>query len=329
MVDVSGSMHGFPLDISKAPAQGTCSDESCGQTDAFNVLLFSGRQRRSPSESLPATPENLDRHSSSSAEQQGGGGTELLAAIKRALAADSPRRGVLAYFCVLTDGSPRHRARAVRLHRREPRGRQLFAFGIGTGVNRFIIEGLAGPASAQPFVDQKPDAAPAPADEVPRVRPDRRCSTDIELSDFDGLEASMSEPASTPRPVGRAADNHHREVDGSRTVPHGDRARSSAGAYLQGSILPDRGGRVPAGRGERGLPRPLGADSGSPASRTSTRDSLRPGDQHGRGVTALGLKYSLLTGLHVVHRGGREDPEPRWPASRTVEQPFAAAAARV
>ena len=50
------------------------------------MLLFSGGSSVMAEESLPATPENVARAIQLIDRQQGGGGTELLPALKRALA---------------------------------------------------------------------------------------------------------------------------------------------------------------------------------------------------------------------------------------------------
>ena len=83
IVDVSGSMHGFPLEISKKLLADLIG--SLRPTDRFNVLLFSGGSSVMAEESLPATPENLNRAIDLIDRQRGGGGTELLPALKRAL----------------------------------------------------------------------------------------------------------------------------------------------------------------------------------------------------------------------------------------------------
>ncbi|RZA14313.1 MAG: VWA domain-containing protein, partial [Lysobacteraceae bacterium] len=59
VVDVSGSMHGFPLDTAKA-----LLTELIGglrASDTFNVMLFSGSNRMLSPQSVPATQANIDR----------------------------------------------------------------------------------------------------------------------------------------------------------------------------------------------------------------------------------------------------------------------------
>ena len=50
----------------------------------------------------------------------------------------------------------------------------LFAFGIGTSVNRCLIEGMARAGLGEPFVVTKPGEAPRPGGAVPRLHRARR-----------------------------------------------------------------------------------------------------------------------------------------------------------
>ena len=84
IMDVSGSMYGFPLD---GPRR--CCGRLIGSLrpqDYFNVLLFAGDSATLAPESLPATPENIEKALALIDSQRGGGGTELLPALQTALA---------------------------------------------------------------------------------------------------------------------------------------------------------------------------------------------------------------------------------------------------
>jgi len=59
IVDVSGSMHGFPLDISKELMKNLLSDLRA--TDKFNVLLFAGSSQALFTNSMSATSENIKK----------------------------------------------------------------------------------------------------------------------------------------------------------------------------------------------------------------------------------------------------------------------------
>jgi Ca-activated chloride channel family protein len=83
IVDVSGSMHGFPLEMSKKLLKDLIGN--LRPSDKFNVLLFAGGSSLMSEESLAASPENIQRAVTLIERQHGGGGTELLPALKRAL----------------------------------------------------------------------------------------------------------------------------------------------------------------------------------------------------------------------------------------------------
>ncbi|MDR1372761.1 MAG: VIT and VWA domain-containing protein, partial [Dysgonamonadaceae bacterium] len=59
IVDVSGSMHGFPLDVAKQTLKNLIS--SLRPTDLFNVILFSFSAGILSDKSLPATKENIQK----------------------------------------------------------------------------------------------------------------------------------------------------------------------------------------------------------------------------------------------------------------------------
>jgi Ca-activated chloride channel family protein len=156
IVDVSGSMHGFPLDISKKLLRDLIS--GLRSVDKFNVLLFSGGNSVLFDNSMPATPENISRAIKLIDEQQGGGGTELLPALKRALA----MKGTESYsrtFVIATDGYVSVEKESFDLIRDNLGNANFFAFGIGTSVNRYIIEGMAHVGQGEPFIITDPNDA--------------------------------------------------------------------------------------------------------------------------------------------------------------------------
>src|SRR6185369_304958 len=75
LVDVSGSMHGFPLETAQALMRDLLG--RLGPQDLVNVVLFAGAsQTLAPQRSLAATPENVASALALVASQRGGGGTE-------------------------------------------------------------------------------------------------------------------------------------------------------------------------------------------------------------------------------------------------------------
>jgi Ca-activated chloride channel family protein len=160
IVDVSGSMHGFPLDISKKLLKDLIGN--LRPTDRFNVLLFAGGSSVMSKESLPATPENIAHAINVIERQRGGGGTELLPAMKKALAL--PRtEGYSRSVVIATDGYVTVEEEAFDLIRNSLGDANMFAFGIGSSVNRYIIEGMARVGMGEPFIITKPEEAPQKA----------------------------------------------------------------------------------------------------------------------------------------------------------------------
>jgi Ca-activated chloride channel homolog len=161
IVDVSGSMFGFPLDVTKELMRDLLTN--LRPTDTFNVLLFAGSSQVLAHAPLPATPENIRRGTDFIDSQNGGGGTELLPALQRALAlpgAEDRSRSIV----VATDGYVSVETEAFDLIRNNLGRANLFAFGIGTSVNRFLIEGMARIGQGEPFIvtsaaEAKPRAA--------------------------------------------------------------------------------------------------------------------------------------------------------------------------
>ena len=161
IVDVSGSMHGFPLEISKKLLQNLIGN--LRPTDKFNVLLFAGGSSVMAEESLPSTEQNIQRALHLIERQRGGGGTEILPALGRALKLSKPEN-YSRTIVIATDGYVRVEEEVFDLMRKNLGDANMFAFGIGTAVNRHIIEGMAGVGMGEPFVITKPEDAPVQAE---------------------------------------------------------------------------------------------------------------------------------------------------------------------
>jgi len=149
IVDVSGSMYGFPLDVSKSLLKDLISHLK--PTDRFNVLLFAGGSSVLSETSLPASEENIRKAIRFIENQQGGGGTELLPALKRALSMKAGENYSRS-FIIATDGYVDVEKEAFDLICNNLSGASFFAFGIGTSVNRYLIEGIAHVGRGEPFI---------------------------------------------------------------------------------------------------------------------------------------------------------------------------------
>jgi Ca-activated chloride channel homolog len=149
ILDVSGSMSGFPLDTAKTLLRDLVG--GLKPTDTFNVLCFatgSGLLSETP---LPASEANLKLAARFIDGQNGGGGTELNAAIQRSLAlpgGDDRSRS----FILITDGFISADAEVRDLIRSRIGTANLFAFGIGSSVNRNLIEATARAGGGEPSI---------------------------------------------------------------------------------------------------------------------------------------------------------------------------------
>ncbi|MDO5290816.1 MAG: VIT domain-containing protein [Pseudomonadota bacterium] len=193
VVDVSGSMHGFPLDTAKALMRALLG--GLRASDTFNVMLFSGASRMLAPESVPATPANVNAAIRTIEQMGGGGSTELLPALRRVLAAPKPP-GLARTVVVVTDGYVTVERDAFALVRQHLSQANVFAFGIGSSVNRHLMEGLARAGMGEPFIVTRPSEAAAQA-----ARFQRMIASPVLTSvqaQFDGLPVYDVEPPALP-----------------------------------------------------------------------------------------------------------------------------------
>jgi len=193
IVDVSGSMYGFPLDVSKKLLRDLIGN--LRPDDRFNVLLFSGASNLFSETSVSANEENIKKAINFIDRQQGGGGTELLPALKRALDLTGTE-GFARSFVIATDGYVTVEKQAFDLIRNNMNKANFFAFGIGTSVNRHIIEGMAHAGMGMPFVITSQGEAEATAQKF-RKYIQNPVLTHIAVS-YDKFEAYDIEPLSIP-----------------------------------------------------------------------------------------------------------------------------------
>lgn len=83
VLDVSGSMNGFPIEKSKELARKAIA--RMRPSDTFNIVTFAGATKVLWPEPKPATAENIAAADGFLAGASGGGGTEMMAAINAAL----------------------------------------------------------------------------------------------------------------------------------------------------------------------------------------------------------------------------------------------------
>jgi Ca-activated chloride channel family protein len=193
IVDVSGSMYGFPIDISKKLLKDLIGN--LRPTDKFNVLLFSGGSSLMSEQSLPATSENIHRAINLIDRQRGGGGTELLPALKRTLSL-TRSEGFSRTVVIATDGYVMVEEEVFDLIRKNLGDANMFTFGIGSAVNRHLLEGMARVGMGEPFVISKPEEIREKAEKF-RKMIESPVLTKVKV-DFGKLNVYDVEPLSIP-----------------------------------------------------------------------------------------------------------------------------------
>jgi hypothetical protein len=188
---------------------------------------------------------------------------------------------------VVTDGYVTVENEVFQLVRKNLGNSNVFAFGIGTSVNRHLIEGIARAGQGEPFVVTKPELAAAQAERL-RKMIDAPVLTQLKAR-FDGLEVYDVEPATL---------NALPDVLGGRPVllygkwrgePRGQlvlEGQAATGTHTD--VVPVR-----APDADASALRHLWARSR--IQQLSDQEALEGGSGQRDAITALGLHYSLLT----------------------------------
>ncbi|HVQ38359.1 MAG TPA: VIT domain-containing protein [Pyrinomonadaceae bacterium] len=283
VVDVSGSMEGFPLNTSKQLLRDLIG--KLRPTDLFNVVLFAGDSTVLSSQSLQANEENISRAIRLLEEQRGSGGTELLPAIKQAMGV--PREaGVSRSIVLVTDGYISGEQGVFDYIRDNLNQCNVFSFGIGSSVNRYLIEGVAKAGMGEPFIVTEESQAAAVAARF-REYIQTPLLTDIQVRAV-GFDTYDVHPVHLPdllaqRPV-ILFGKWRGPVTGTFEL-HGKTGRGDfMSTFDVASVQPDE-----ASRALRYLwARSRIAELSDYGSRNIDADRVKE-------VTALGLKYNLLT----------------------------------
>jgi len=283
IVDVSGSMNGYPLDISKKLLRNLIGN--LRPVDKFNVILFAGGSNKLAPKSLPATQANINSAIHVIDRQRGGGGTRLLPALQEAIDMGTDEN-YSRTIVIATDGYVSVEKEAFDLIRSSLSDANVFSFGIGSSVNRFIIEGMARVGQGTPFVITKPEEAEAQAKKF-RKYIESPVLTNIKVN-YGNFSVYDVEPFSIPdvfseRPV-IVYGKYKGEPNGKITLT----GHSGAGEYLAGI---DVGSITP--QSSNGALRYLWARNRIAMLDDYNRLSLD--DERVKEVTNLGLTYNLLT----------------------------------
>ncbi len=192
VLDTSGSMSGFPIEKAKETMK--LALDNLYPYDTFNLITFSGDEHILFPEPVPATKENLHKAQEFLETRQGGGGTEMMKAI-RASMDPSDAQGHVRIVCFMTDGYVGNDMEIIGEVQKHPNAR-VFAFGIGSSVNRFLLDGMARYGRGEvEYVALNDDGSAAARRFYERVR--SPLLTDISV-DWNGLPVADVYPKTVP-----------------------------------------------------------------------------------------------------------------------------------
>ena len=150
IVDVSGSMNGYPMEVSKKLLRNLLIN--LPETDHYNILLFAGGSVVLSDKPLACTKENIQKGINFLTNERGGGGTQLLNALKRAY--ELPRMDATSArsMVVITDCDVSIEREAFQMIEENLGQANVFTFGIGSSVNRYLLEGMAKVGNSESFI---------------------------------------------------------------------------------------------------------------------------------------------------------------------------------
>ena len=309
VVDVSGSMNGFPLNTSKQLLK-----DLIGQlrpTDLFNVVLFAGDSAVLSEKSLKANQENISGAIRLLEQQRGSGGTELLAAVQRATSL--PRQANISRSIVLvTDGYISGEQGVFDYIRENLNQCNVFAFGIGSSVNRYLIEGVAKAGMGEPFIVTQESEAPAMAAKF-REYIQTPLLADIQIRSV-GFDTYDVHPAQLPDLLAQRPVILFGKWRGTVTGSFELRGKTGRGDYLDSldvaGVQPDEANRALRYLWAR-----------SRIAELSDYGSREVSAERVKDITSLGLKYNLLT-QYTSFIAVREEVRNPSGSAKDVNQPL-------
>jgi Ca-activated chloride channel family protein len=193
VLDCSGSMDGRPIEQAKAAVLRGLGLLQPG--DSFQIITFSITASSLGDKPLEATPKNIAYGMQYVRSLHGEGGTMMIEGIKAALDyPHDPNR--LRFVCFLTDGYIGNETEILgEIHKRLGSSR-IFSFGIGTGVNRYLIDHMAKAGrGAVAYLGPKDSAAQIIEDFFGRIS--HPAMTDLAI-DWAGLHVTEVYPSRLP-----------------------------------------------------------------------------------------------------------------------------------
>ncbi len=193
LLDTSGSMSGSPLETVVAAVKKALV--TLRPSDTFQIIDFADTASSFASHPLLATPEAIERGIAYLAHLRASGGTNQLAGIHAALSAEgNPSR--VRFVVFMTDGYIGNEREVIDLTRKEIGRARIFSFGVGSSVNRYLLDevAIAGRGKAE-YLGPHEDGAALIDRFYQRIA--KPYLTDITI-DWGGMAVSEVEPAFVP-----------------------------------------------------------------------------------------------------------------------------------
>ncbi len=140
VIDVSGSMEGAKLEAARRAVSTALHGLQLG--DRFRIIAFNDRLASFRGKFVKYGNETLLAADTWLAQLDAQGGTEMLPALRAALAGHTPR-GRIRTVLFITDGQASNDVELIRAVRRHDAGARLFTVGIDTAVNAALLKRLA------------------------------------------------------------------------------------------------------------------------------------------------------------------------------------------
>ncbi len=193
LVDTSSSMSGRPIALAQAAVERAL--HGLRPSDTFRVLAFSDAVDPLSDAPLPATEENVARAVTFVRGMRALGASEMVSGIRAALSPEG-EDGRLRMVLLLTDGYIGTETDVFRAVHETLGQARLFAFGVGSAVNRYLLTRVAeeGRGDVQVVL---PGDDPAAAADAFGERVARPYLTDVSI-DWGGLAVSDAYPRRLP-----------------------------------------------------------------------------------------------------------------------------------
>jgi Ca-activated chloride channel family protein len=193
VVDTSSSMAGAPLAKAKEVVRRALG--AMGPDDTFQIVRFDDRAGALGDRPLASRRRNVELALGWLAALEAGGGTDMMAGIAAALGfPHDPARLRMVVF--LTDGYIGNEDEVLRLVAARLGPSRIFSFGIGSAVNRWLLEEMAALGRGAAEVVRPDEDTRAAVERLGR-RIGQPLLTDVRI-DWGGLDVADVVPAAVP-----------------------------------------------------------------------------------------------------------------------------------